>query len=81
MCHPILEQRPVTEASQRIVQRLMAQMLFQRHALGHVANREHDAVHVWISEQVRGDGFRAHPFAIGANHPAADVTGRRTPHQ
>ena len=81
MCHAILEQRPVAKACQRIVQRLMAQMFFECHPFGHVTDREYDAVHVHVGEQVRRDGFRAHPLAIGADHPAADVTRGRAAHQ
>ena len=81
MRHAILKKCAIAEPCQRIVQCLMSQVLLERHPFGHVPNRQHDAAHVDVGQQIRGHGFRAHPVTVGAHHPAPDVTGGQAAHQ
>ena len=59
----------------------MPQVLLERDAFRDVADRQHDAVHALVAEQVGGDGLGPHPLAIGADHPAPDVAGGHAAHQ
>ena len=81
VCHAILKQRAIAKPRQRIMQRLVSKMFLQRDTLRHVADREHDAVDVRVGEQVRRNGFGAHPFTVDADHAAPDVAQRRAAHQ
>ena len=50
--HPVLKEGAVRQAGERVVERLMRQLLLQRTPLGDVTHREHDASHARVIQQV-----------------------------
>ena len=70
------EQRPVRQAGERVVERLVAQLVLERAATGDVADREHDAVHVRVVEQVHADDLGVDHRVVGPEQPGVDGADR-----
>ena len=72
VAHPVAEERAVGEAGERIVERLVGELLLQPLALAHVAGVEHDAADGRIAGEVRGQDLGAEP----ASRPAGGSATR-----
>src|ERR1035437_7395722 len=68
MLDVIAQQNPVRESRQRIVQRLMAELVFELPAFGDIASRHHDRSHVGVSQEINQDGFDVAKAAVGMTH-------------
>ena len=71
----ILEQRPVGEAGEVVVERLMAELLLERDALGDVAEVEQDPVDQRIADVVVRDQLDGSVVAVGGAQPNAQRAG------
>ena len=71
----ILEQRPVGEAGELVVERLVAELVLERHALGDVAEVEQDPVDQWIADVVVRDHLDRSILAVGGAQPHAQRAG------
>ena len=60
----ILEQCPVGEAGDGVVERLVRELLFERLPFGDIADVEHDAAHVLVVQQVRAHGLGVEPEIV-----------------
>ena len=62
--HPVPEQCPVGEPGERVVERLMGELLLQPLPLAHVAGVEHDALHRGVVQQVGRQDLGMEPGAV-----------------
>ncbi len=69
MAHPVHEQDAVGEGGQRVVERLVLELLLERPPLGDVAAVDDDAGHGRVVEQVLGGGLQDPPRAVGVARP------------
>ena len=60
------EQRPVGEIGERVVERLVRELVLELLALGDVARVEDDAGHVGVVEQARAEDLGVAPHAVAA---------------
>ena len=65
----VLEQRPVREPRDRVVERLVLELLLERLALGDVTGVQDDAPHVLVVQQVRPQGLDVQPEVVAVLHP------------
>ena len=77
----VLEQGPVGEPGQGVIERLVGELRLERLALAHVADVEDDALDVRVVEQVGRMVSTSSQSAVGVPDPelhrlAADVRGR-----
>ena len=68
LLHTVAEEHPVRETGRRVVECLMAQVLFECFALGHVVRIDDDAVHGRIGGQVGHGEIEGAPLAATAGH-------------
>ena len=66
------EQRPVGQAGEGVVERLVAQLVFERPPSRDVADREHDAVHVGVVEEVHPDDLGVDHRVVGSQQAGVD---------
>ena len=64
----VLEQGPVGEAGDRVVERLVRELLLERLALGDVAGVQDDALDVLVVEQVRAQRLDVEPEVVAVAH-------------
>ena len=62
------EQRPVGEVGERVVERLMRELVLELLALGDVAGVEDDAGDVGVVEQARAEDLGVAPHTVAAAH-------------
>jgi len=67
--HAVAEQHPVREAGQRVVERLVRQLLLELAPLAHITGRQHDPMDVRVVQQVRPLGLGVDEAAVGPPHP------------
>ena len=80
VAHPVAEQRAVGEPGERIVERLVDELLLQPAPLAHVAGVEHDALDRRVVQQVRRQDLGVEPRAVGlAEAPLDRARSRRAP--
>ena len=78
LLHTIAEQHAVGQAGQRVVQRLMAQVVFECLAFGDVVRVDDDAVHRGIGREVGHREIECAPFAAATGHAQlGSMRGRR----
>ncbi len=70
MREAVLQQGPVRQPGQRVVERLVPQLVGQGAPLGVVAAGQHEARHVRIVQQVGDDGLDLAPAAVRGASPA-----------
>ena len=75
VAHPVAEQRPVGQPGERIVERLVGQLLLQPPPLAHVAGVEHDALHGRVVQQVGREDLGVQPGAVGLAEAPLDRAG------
>ena len=75
----ILEQRPVGEAGEVVVERLVAKLLLERHALRDVTEVEQDPIDQWIADVVVRDHLDRSIVALGCAQPNAQRAGTAEP--
>jgi diguanylate cyclase (GGDEF)-like protein len=75
VAHPVPEQRAVGEPGERIVERLVGELLLQPLALAHVAGVEHDALDRAVVEQVGRQHLAVEPGAVRLAEPPLGRTG------
>ena len=80
-CEAILEQRPVGEAGEIVVERLVAELLLERDALGDVTEVEQDPVDQRIADVVVRDHLDGAIVAVGGAQPNAQRAGPPAPHR
>ena len=73
---PVEEQGPVRQPGERVVERLVAQLVLERAATGDVADREDDAVDVGVVEQVHADDLGVDHRVVGPQQPRVDGADR-----
>jgi hypothetical protein len=66
---PLGEQRPVGQAGQAVVERLVDQLGFELLAVGDVAGVQHQAAHVGVLEQVGGHRLGVQPGPVAVADP------------
>ena len=64
----VLEQRPVRQAGDRVVEGLVLELLLERLAFGHVTRVEDDPLHVLVVQQVRPKGLDVQPVVVAVLH-------------
>ena len=67
MGEPVVEQGPVGQPGQRVVERLVGQLLLECFAVADVAAVEHHPGDVGVVQQVGGGAFDVAPVAVGAD--------------
>ena len=72
--HAVAEQHTVPQSGQRVVERLVRQLLLERLALADVAGREDDAVDVRVVHQVRAQRLGQDHAPVAAPYP--ELEGR-----
>ena len=71
----VVEQRPVGQARQRIMERTVHQLLFECLALGDVTTVEHDPLDVGVIEEIGRDRFQVATDAVGQLEAPLHWTG------
>ena len=80
VAHPVPEQRAVGEPGERIVERLVGELLLQPLPLAHVAGVEHDALDRRVVQQVGRQDLGVEPRAVGlAEAPLHRARDARAP--
>jgi hypothetical protein len=64
----VLEQRPVRQAGDRVVEGLVLELLLERLAFGHVTGVEDDPFHVLVVQQVGPKGLDVQPEVVAVLH-------------
>src|SRR5215204_6065030 len=77
MFEAIHEQRPVRQPGERIVERLITELLYQGFAFGDVPGVDHHTPHSQVAEQVVYDMLKVAPRAILVGH--SELQGRVKP--
>ena len=75
VAHPVAEQRPVGEPGERVVERLVDELLLQPPPLAHVAGVEHDALHGRVAQQVGRQDLGVEPGAVRLAEAPLDRAG------
>ena len=73
--HPVSEQGSVGEASGRVVERLMRELLFEQLALADVAGVEDDATDLGVQREVRKEGLDVQPGPVAVAPPELEQLG------
>ena len=81
MSDAIVEELPVCESRQGVVERLVDQLAFELATTSYVVRRHHDPAHFVVVRQVAPDALDGEPLAVGASQidvvrdgPAAKIT-------
>jgi hypothetical protein len=69
--HLLQEQRPVGQARQRVVERLVSQLVFEGASVAHVPCCQHDARDRWVLQQVVAGRLDEQPRTGAVAHPDA----------
>jgi hypothetical protein len=75
----VAEQRSVREPRDRVVERLVRQLLLECLALRDVPRVEDDPLHVGVVHQVGPEGLDVEPEIVAVPHPGLDQLRRRSP--
>ncbi len=72
---PVLEQQPVGQPGQRVVEGLVLQLLLELALLGHVPHGEHQAGHGRVVAQIAGPDLDLDAHPVAAGDPPVHVAG------
>ncbi len=72
---PVIEERAVGQACERVVERAVAQLLLESLASFDVPRGDDDAAHLRIVDEVGGDGLEVAVGAVGVAHPPLGLLG------
>ena len=67
--HTVAEDRAVRQPGERVVERLLRQLLLQELAVGHVARVEHEALDGRVGHLVAHDAFHRPPRSVLVSQP------------